>query len=170
MLLAITPFTWPDVLKIEVRTYGQAAQMSTTSPVSTLHAKFSVPFALAVRLVKGDAGVDAFSQSMISDRRVLELATRVTLVADPQMTAAFPRERPAQVSVQLRNGKELTQLCLNARGDHNDPHPQSAILDKFRSLASRAISPSAVDKVIENVMQVERVDVTEGLIAALRAG
>ena len=70
--------------------------MSDRDPVGALGAKFSIPFALAARLVlgdRGDCGVGAFREPALSDGRVRALARRVEVVEDPGAHGAHARTR-----------------------------------------------------------------------------
>ena len=58
-------------------------------PVSSYGAKFSLPYSIAVMLVRGRAGLDEFTEAAIRDPIVLELAEKVRYELDP--TIDYPR-------------------------------------------------------------------------------
>lgn len=126
-----------DVEHVAVETYGFAAELSDPAPRNTLAAKFSVPFAVATRIVNGSSGVGSFTWKAVRDPAVLALAARVTVREDPAMTRRLPKERPARVSVRLRDGREVTAEISVNRGDDASPYTESELRRKFIDLTSR---------------------------------
>lgn len=126
-----------DVEQVAVETYGFAAELSDPAPRNTLAAKFSVPFAVATRLVNGSSAVDSFTWKAVRDPAVLALAARVTVREDPAMTLRLPQERPAKVTVRLHDGSEVTAEVSFNRGDEASPYTQDELRRKFIDLTSR---------------------------------
>ena len=58
-------------------------------PVSSYGAKFSLPYSIAVMIVRGRAGLDEFTEEAIRDSAVLDLARKVRYELDP--TIDYPR-------------------------------------------------------------------------------
>ncbi|MEO8545025.1 MAG: MmgE/PrpD family protein, partial [Burkholderiaceae bacterium] len=74
----------PDQIRhVQVTSYGYAAELDDPAPRNTLAAKFSVPFAVATRIVNGNSALTSFNWDAVRDPRVLELARRVTVQEDP---------------------------------------------------------------------------------------
>ena len=94
-----------DVEKVDVETYGVAAELCDPAPRNTLAAKFSVPFAVATRIVNGSSGVDSFTWKALRDPAVLALAARVSV-----------REECVHSLLPLRGAARLIPLALGARG------------------------------------------------------
>jgi 2-methylcitrate dehydratase PrpD len=126
-----------DVERVTVETYGFAAELRDPAPRNTLAAKFSVPFAVATRLVNGSSGVDSFSWKAVRDPAVLALAARVTVSEDREMTQRLPKERPARVTVFLKNGRTVAAEVSSNRGDEASPYTQGDLRRKFIDLTSR---------------------------------
>src|SRR5262249_59901010 len=58
-------------------------------PTSSYGAKFSLPYSIAVMLIRGRAGLEEFTDEAIRDPGVLELAKKVRYELDP--TIDYPR-------------------------------------------------------------------------------
>ena len=76
-------------------------------PVSSYGAKFSLPFSIAVMLVRGRAGLDEFSDAAIRDPKLLELAAKVRYELDP--TIDYPRHFEGHVKVKMNDGTVLEE-------------------------------------------------------------
>ncbi len=124
------------VARVEVDTYAAAAELADPRPHNALAARFSVPYAVAAFLTRGQADVPAFRAEARGDARILDLASRVTLREDTAMTARLPAERPARVTVTMDDGRMLSATCRSNRGDADDPYPVEEIEAKFLALTA----------------------------------
>lgn len=148
-LLAAEPVASETVERVDVTSYVYAAELDDQSPRNTLGAKFSVPFAVATRLVRGSSRVENFTWDAVRDERVQALAKKVFVAEDDAMTARLPQFRPARVEVTLASGRILVAAVETNRGDDQDPYSREELVGKYFSLAER-VWPRAV---AEQVMQ-----------------
>ena len=135
-------------------------------PVSSYGAKFSLPFSIAVMLVRGRAGLDEFSEVAIRDPKLLELAAKVRYELDP--TIDYPRHFSGHVKVKMNDGTLLEENQPHPRGGFEDPLPLREIEDKFRANAWLALPARTVDEIIQLVGRLEQMSsmrlLTEKLI------
>ena len=120
-LLAKESVAADAVERVDVASYLYAAELDDQAPRNTLAGKFSVPFAVATRLVRGSSAVENFTWDAVRDARVQALARRVFVAEDKAMTAKLPQLRPARVDLRLRDGRTLTAAVEANRGDDQDP-------------------------------------------------
>ncbi len=108
-----------DIAGVNVRTYDIAVtnRPHRTQPKTLFDAKMSIPFSLAVVAHKGECGEESFTEELITDRALQSFAEKVVVEADPQMTAAFPREWPAETQVMLHDGRNLRATSLTRRAN-----------------------------------------------------
>lgn len=122
---------------VEVASYALAAELDDPAPANVLAAKFSVPFAVATRVVTGSSGVESFTATRVADPAIRALAARVSVAEDRAMTAALPDRRPARVALRLKDGRVLAAETATNRGDWSDPYPAAEIRAKYLSLTTR---------------------------------
>ena len=127
-----------DIDHIDVMSYSLAAELDATAPRNTLAAKFSVPFAVATRLVNGSSGLASFTWDAVRDERVQALARKVRIAEDPAMTRRLPMERPARVTITDRTGRQWVGEAGANRGDDAAPYTPAELEAKFLELAARA--------------------------------
>jgi 2-methylcitrate dehydratase PrpD len=123
--------------RIEVVSYSHAAELSDPAPTNTLAAKFSVPFAVATRLVNGHSGLSSFTWDAVRDARVQVLARKVSITEDPAMTRRLPNERPARVVITDNAGRQWTGEAGANRGDDALPYTPAELGAKFMDLCGR---------------------------------
>ena len=126
-----------EVRAIRVQSYQYAAELSGQTPHNTLSAKFSVPFAVATRIVHGNSALASFSWDAVRNPEVQALALRVEVREDPSMSARLPQERPARVEIALTDGRVLVGEVGVNRGDDALPYSRDELRAKFLDLAGR---------------------------------
>jgi 2-methylcitrate dehydratase PrpD len=125
--------------------------------VSSYGAKFSLPFSIAVMLVRGRAGLDEFSDAAIRDPKLLELAAKVRYELDS--TIDYPRHFEGHVKVKMNDGAVLEENQAHPRGGFEDPLPPEEIEEKFRGNAKLALPLSTVDEIVGMVKRLEQIPV-----------
>lgn len=123
--------------RIEVHSYHLAAELADPAPRNTLAAKFSVPFAVATRLVNGSSALASFTWDAVRDERVLALARKVSITEDPAMTRRLPHERPARIVITERTGRQWVGEAGVNRGDDAAPYGADELTAKFMDLTGR---------------------------------
>lgn len=124
------------------------------SPSTSYGAKFSLPYSVAVMLVRGKAGLDEFSDKVIRDPEVLHLAKKVRYELDP--TIDYPRHFSGHVRVKLKNGTVLEENQPHPRGGLESPLAREELADKFRANARTAVPGGKVEEIIASVQSLEQ--------------
>jgi len=103
-------------------------------PANDYAAKFSTPFNIAVAFVTGGAGFEAFSEKTVRDPCILELASKVRYLVDPNNP--YPKEYTGHVKMTLRDGRVFEERQPHIRGGVHEPLAREEIERKFRSNAA----------------------------------
>ncbi len=138
-----------QIARIDVRSYNLAAELYDKAPRNTLAAKFSLPFAVATRLVHGSSAMASFNWDAVRNPQVLALAQKVDVSEDPAMTRRLPQERPAQVVITLTDGSRLTGEAGVNRGDDASPYTRDELRGKFMDLTQRVWSEKHAAQVLQ---------------------
>jgi 2-methylcitrate dehydratase PrpD len=124
-------------------------------PVSVVDMQFSLPFGVAVAIVKRRAGLEEFTLSMLNDPEVRALMPKVGYERDPELEKNYPREWPAWVRVTLQNGRELSAHVRFPKGDPENPLSWDELTAKYRTLAGAVWSEQKLEAVREAVQRLE---------------
>ena len=145
-----------EIEHIEVHAYKLAVAGHDHKTVfSVSSAKMSIPFSVAVALIKGDAGLQAFTEETISDARILELVRKVDVVEDELLTAQSPAKRASIVVIQTRKGTYTKQVDY-PKGEPENPLSKEELEEKFRSLAMYGgLTTEECDVIIEEIWKDE---------------
>jgi len=129
-----------QVNAVQVDTYQVAIDVTGNfTPHSAPEAKFSLPYVTAHALLHGSVRLDAFEPGRLADPAIRALMQRIRIAADPAMSAAFPLQRAARVSVTLTDGRKLEFFAPCRKGDPEAPLSDAEINAKFDELVAPVI-------------------------------
>ncbi|MBC8128755.1 MAG: MmgE/PrpD family protein [Rhizobiaceae bacterium] len=98
-------------------------------PPTAYAAKFSIPFGVALGLVRGEAGLADFSDSAIADEALLALSRLVTYEVDP--ADPYPARFTGHVRITTRDGRTLEARQDHMRGGVDAPLLRDELDAKF---------------------------------------
>ena len=130
-----------SIKSITVQSFAKALLLGRTAPENPVAAMYSIPFAIGSKLLKGKVGPEEMTAESLSDRRILDIAEKVTIEEDPELTALFPEKCLARIVLYLKNGTLIKSETLSAKGDPDNPYSRGELRLKFlrltQSLAGR---------------------------------
>lgn len=138
-----------NIDRIEVVTYHLAAELNDPAPNNTLAAKFSVPFAVATRIVNNSSALSSFTWDAVRNPKILDLAKKVSVAHDPAMSARLPNERPSRVTIYLKDGSTRTGEAGVNRGDDASPYTREELRQKFMNLTGRIWPAAHCEKLLQ---------------------
>ncbi len=113
------------------------------APRNVVDAQFSAPFAAAVALARGSAGLNDYTQANVDDPLIRGLMSRTDCHRGADLDAAYPDHWPATVEMRLRDGRELSVRIPDPTGDPANPVGSRELRDKFQELAGAVIGHEA---------------------------
>jgi 2-methylcitrate dehydratase PrpD len=122
-------------------------------PPTPYAAKFSIPYCIAVALVKGRAGLDEFSKDSIENPETIALAKKVNYEIDP--TLDYPRHFSGHVKIFFKDGAIMEEFQPHARGSVESPIPPAEIEQKFHQNARLVLPPSKANRIAELIGRLE---------------
>ena len=131
-------FTVDDVAEITIETFHEGKRLNTI-PSNTEEAQYSLPFAVAVALVRGTIGVEEVTQSGLSDPKIRAIAQSIVITETDEFNAVFPAHRIARAILKLKDGRVLTSDPTEAKGDPEDRVSDAVIKSKFYGLTAPII-------------------------------
>ena len=140
-----------SVAPLNVQTAGNPA------PKDGSQAKFSLHMAAAVALIHGRATERFFTDQMANDAQIKATMAKVRLFADGALS-----ETEAFVKVLLEGGREDSVHVAAPKGDPRNPMTFEEVAEKARDLASEILNGGALDRIVNLVKDLEKLnDVSE---------
>ena len=155
------------IASIDVESYSLAAELSDPKPRNVLASKFSIPFAIATTLFHQSSDVLSFTEAARQNETIQNLASKVRITENKDMTAKLPDLRPATVKIKMVDAKLFETGVETNRGDWQDPYPEKDLKDKFISLVSRIYTTEDAANIFGQLMMLEDHNLND-MLAALR--
>jgi 2-methylcitrate dehydratase PrpD len=159
-----------EIEKIDVITYKHAVVRTGkySSPESTyIDAHFSIPFCVAVALIDRQLTPRQLWKDRVRDPKVHELASRVMLTEDPEMSAAYPKKWPVQLMLQLRNGEKISRRLDEVKWSPERLPTWMELVEKFRMLADPLIGGTRAARAVNLIASFKQSDTLKPLLSLL---
>lgn len=129
------PFDAERVERVDLRVHPLVlTMMSNARPATGLQAKLSTAHTVAVALLQGRVGVDAFTDACVCDPAVARMRERVALHEDPSIA------KDAADAAIMYDGRCLRQFVEHATGSLERPLDERGLRAKFDALASSVMT------------------------------
>lgn len=151
--------TEPAPKPLAVETFARFAMgfAQTPLPPEVAHhaqrARFSLHYMVATALVQGSVRLSAFEPDRLNDPHTRALMQRIDKALDPDVDAAFPGRRGARVTITLRDGRQLTLMQIDRKGDPELPLSDADLEGKLIELAQPVIGNIAARALLRRIWQ-----------------
>ena len=145
------------IREISVETYPAALRLAGIEhPTTASAARFSIPFSVALALIKRNASAVEYSEENIRDKGIQSLAEKVQLSVDSKWERLYPDKRGATVSITDLNNRVWSAEVGLAKGEPENPGSEEDIHRKFYANAT-LLRSERVAKLLENtIMDLEK--------------
>jgi len=133
-------FSHADIASMHLGVYRATLDIAPhVDPQNADQARFSLHYMVASALVHGSVRLSAYEPARLQDPATRGLMQRITKALDPEVDAGFPGRRAARVSITLRDGRHLSHLQPDRKGDPELPLSDADLADKLLELAAPVI-------------------------------
>ena len=135
-------------------------------PHDVASAQFSLPFSMAVRLLKNDNDLSLYmDRNLWRDPKVLAVAQKVKTYAVPE--ARGDKNYSTRMALKLIDGRTVQTYQEYPRGCPLNPVTRDELRQKFRKLAGAVLTNDRIEKIIEKVDHLEKLNDASELIPLL---
>jgi 2-methylcitrate dehydratase PrpD len=132
------------------------------TPANGYSAKFSIPFGVALGIVRGSAGLSDYTEASVKDAELLRVSQRVSYVVDPQNP--YPKQFTGHVRVHLKNGRVLEARQGHFRGGVDAPLSDQDLRAKYHANCvyggwSESLA-SQVEARLQSLFEADRIDLS----------
>lgn len=150
-------FALAEVEEVEVRAHSVSLQVAGWSfPADEYQAKFSIPYCVAVALLKGHVGQEEFSREVRESGEIGDLLKRIRLIPDDAL-AVVPGQRPASITLRTFGGKTIKASAAVRKGDPEFPMTAEEKRDKFLKLTGPVWGSGAAERVFESIQKLPKI-------------
>ncbi|WP_433875333.1 MmgE/PrpD family protein [Sinomonas atrocyanea] len=139
-----------EIESIEVGTFGIATRHAHTETGTVLDAQLSLPYTVALALVRGGVTLTDFDESSRSDPGVRKMMEKVRVYLDEAADAAYPKSgRPAEVTIRFADGSRVSHRVEQPYGEPDNPMSDQDLERKARGLAEPVIGEDGARGLID---------------------
>ncbi len=136
-------------------------------PKDLMMAQYSIPFCVALALYFDPTDPESFDERKLKDKKILAMMRKVRLKVDHEIEQKG-WDRAARVSVALKNKRRHSALVVHFKGTPGNPMSQSEVEDKARKLTRALLPARKLERLIETVNHLEKLDDVSSIGALLR--
>ncbi len=150
------PVDAAQIKRINIETYPAAIRLAGIREVTTPSAaRFSIPFSIALALVKGRAGAEEYSEENIENDEIQSLSKRVEFRVGETWEKLYPNKRGATVQIITKDEKEVCAEVELARGEPENPASWEEICNKFQVNATSLISEKEAKTLADAILKLD---------------
>jgi 2-methylcitrate dehydratase PrpD len=157
-----------EIARIDVETFFWAATLAGQTVRTPFGLRFSLPMAIAQRIVLGAPRLTDDGARAFGDPQVAALARKVFVIEDKEATAAYPDRQPTRMTVTFRDGTQHLLSSDRILGESDHPLPDGALEAKFISLVDETWVGGAANA-WRDLMRIEEIADIGRLIDCWRA-
>ena len=152
-------FSWEDVEKVTVETYGTVVKLAGNTDYSTPPAaRFSINYCLACALIFGRVGVDEFKEDVLKDPRIAEVIPRIKVEVTEKMNSMHPEKWPSMITIKAKDGNSKSIFIEYPKGDPENTMTDKEIEDKYLVLSSLTIPAEKAHALLQKCRAIEEED------------
>lgn len=134
-------------VSLRIETFPTGLRLANErAPHSLEGGQYSYYFSCAVAAIHGGEALQPVSSEMLADPKVLELASRIELVAHEDFAYSFPKSTPCRVIMDQGDGPK-TATVLHPLGDVANPMDREQIFTKFNRIGSVNVEPESRQRI-----------------------
>jgi 2-methylcitrate dehydratase PrpD len=146
-----------DISKIRIGAYRATLDVAGYENAQTpAEARFSVKYCVATAMTHGNVRLAAFEPNRITHPATREIAYKTELVLDPEIDAAFPKQRAARVRIETYDGRSEEIFQPTRKGDPDAPLTDAELDEKFRELAAPVLGAAQSDALLARLWSLEK--------------
>ena len=146
-----------DIKRIRIGAYRATLEVAGyDNPHTPAEARFSVKYSVATALTHGNVRLAAFEPARIAHPATRELMVKTELTLDPELDAAFPKQRAARVTIDTYDGRSVQRLQPTRKGDPDAPLTDAELDDKFAELVAPVLGDAPAAALLATLWGLEK--------------
>lgn len=118
-------------------------------PTSRETADHSMFYCCAAALIDGDVTLATFADERLTDKTLLDLIDKTTIVEDAELNKGYPKGIPNDVTITCADGTKVSKRVDFPRGHAENPMTDDEVVAKFNRLANGVISSETAKSILD---------------------
>jgi 2-methylcitrate dehydratase PrpD len=145
-----------DVARVRIRTFHYATRLAGHEPQTLDELTYEIAFPVATMIARGRIGVDELGAAALRDPEILRISRATEIVELEHYTRISTRQRWADVTLYLTDGRVLESGPRPPRGDPEMPLSDEEIAIKFHLFADPVVGAARAAEIEDLCGAVDR--------------
>jgi len=154
-LMLLHGLTSSDIKRVRIRTFHYASRLAGHEPKTLDELAYALAFPIAIMIVRRRIGAEELVEEILHDPEILRISKATEIIDSDHYTRISTRQRWADVTLYLTDGRELQSEPNTPKGDPEDPLSDQGIHAKFHLLADPVIGEKRAAAIVDQVRQVD---------------
>ncbi|MEM7172668.1 MAG: MmgE/PrpD family protein [Pseudomonadota bacterium] len=124
-----------DVARVRIQTFRYALDLAGHDPKTLDEMTYAIVFPVATMIARGKIALEELTEEALGDPVIRRLCAVTDLVETEHYTKISTRQRWADVTLYLTDGREIQSEPRTPKGDPEDPLSDQEITDKYHLFA-----------------------------------
>lgn len=147
-----------DIERARIKTFHYATRLAGHAPKTVDELTYGLAYPFAIMAVHGTIGPLQLRESILQDPEVRRISLATELVDDPHYSRISVDKRWADVTLYLKDGREIQSDPRTPRGDPDNPLSDQEISAKFHLLSDEIIGAGRANRIEQQVVRVSEDD------------
>jgi 2-methylcitrate dehydratase PrpD len=126
-------------------------------PKDLMMAQYSIPFCVALSVYSDPTDPESFDEKKLKDKKILAMMRKVRLKVDHEIEQKG-WDRAARVTIDLGKKQRHSALIVHFKGTPRNPMSQLEVQDKARKLTRAILPERQLERLVETVENLEKID------------
>ena len=147
-----------DIERAKINTFHYATRLAGHEPKTLDELTYALAYPFAIMAVHGQIGPAELSERILDDVEVQRISKATEIVDDEHYTLISIDQRWADVTLILKDGRELKSDARTPRGDPDDPLSDEEISAKFHLFADPVVGESRANSIEQLSAKIDQKD------------
>jgi 2-methylcitrate dehydratase PrpD len=147
------PFEANEVRHVVVRSATSQAERVNNREMPDINVQYLIAVMLIDKTVSFHAAHD---KARMQDPAILREKAKIELMGDEELEKLLPT-RVGVVEIELTDGTKLSERVENARGTPENPMTRDEVVAKARGLMAPVLGPATTTKLIDRLLEIDKV-------------
>lgn len=145
-----------DIERAQIKTFHYATRLAGNKPKTMDELTYGLAFPFAIMAVHREIGPEQLTEAILENPEVLRISRATEVINDEYYTRISTDKRWADVTLFLKDGREIQSDARTPRGDPDNPLSDQEISDKFYLFAEPVIGKERAQMIEKLVSEVDQ--------------
>ena len=151
-----------DVARVRIQTFHYAVRLAGHNPKTLDEMSYSIAFPVATMIVRGKIGPQELLPEVLQDEEIRRISNATELVETEHYTRISVGKRWADVTLYLKDGREIMSEPRTPKGDRDNPMSADEFHQKYATFTNGLILGDRADEMEAAALAFDALD-SDGL-------